>query len=274
MTDFEKELEEELKKLIEVEMNTNKNIEQNENQKFLLNQKIKKLRELLLAYEDGQRRIQNRLTELNGFADLKVPLPYEKELKEIIQDAVAKEIQKEYVREFDKKERPNSRKNLVLEDAFAKRKIMKNEKIINKKNQKIKDYRDLSNVGKVSQSKSSAEGATQNKANLKNKITQLANYWNKKYQNLLFSSTAVQDVAKSFSKPDFDNLDQALSRLNNEEELERKKTSPENADYYHSFRTSSGVKSRIFYQIMTEDFGNRRIVVRRIIKQYYTRFIK
>lgn len=262
MTEFEKNLERELKKLNYLENQAVKEIlQKSKEDKEVNDEEIKKLEALFDAYQQGQKRIQKYIDDLKGSFGSNEPYSYnEHELREIIRQLVEKELGKNSQDEKEKKEKTN----LVLENAMAKRKIMKKARIVSQKDKRIKDYEDLSRVGTVSSLKVSDQEEHK-------KITLLGNYWREKHQNLLFTPVAIEDVAKTFRKAEFDNLDLALNRLNIEEDLERKKIHPDSDDYYFSFRTVKGVKSRIFYRMMPEDFGSQRIVITQIIKQYHTR---
>lgn len=78
---------------------------------------------------------------------------------------------------------------------------------------------------------------------------------------------------RSFNQADFRELDRALKRLNNNENIKKRKLHPSSEDYYFSFGLSSGIEARIFYRLLPKDFGNRRRVITQIIKQYHTRFV-
>ena len=277
MTAFEKDFEKELEKINEVGRN-----EINENSVGLKkenSEEIKRLEKMLATYEEGIKHIQRRLDELKGPNESKETTSYgEKEMKELIQELLEKELRKNQSNEAVKKDDSNLAENLILENAIVKRKMIKNDRNNYQKDRRIKDYKDLSRVSKAPFLKGSEESDLGGENLFKReesqeKMTLLGIYWKEVHQNLLFTSEVIEDVAKTFTKKEFVPLDQALDHLNNEEDLERKKINPTNEDYYFSFRTLSGVKSRIFYQIMPKDFGNRRIVVTRIIKQYHTRSV-
>lgn len=277
MTAFEKNLEKEINKLNAIELNEkDKELKDLEKEK---EEEIIKLEKMQNTYEEGIRHIQKRLEELRGPVEVQETYPYdEEEMKEFIQLLVERELKKKFPKENSQKEKINSEENLVIENAIAKRQKVKNLVNTNQKDRRIKDYRDLSRVGRASGLNESDEPDVQGQSDpededIYKKVTLLGNYWKEKYQNLLFTSLVIDDVAKAFTQKEFLNLDRALGSLNNEKDLERKKISPENEDYYFSFLTLAGVKSRIFYQIMPKDFGNRRIVVTRVIKQYYTRSV-
>lgn len=282
MTAFEKELETKLRELIEIELETNTLLESEKDPFKTEEQEIKKLEQLAVAFEENKNRIDKKISDLKGLPAETDPIIYEKDLMELIQTAVSAEVQKNYgvyPENVKKQEDSPFEEELLLKNAVLKRNAKQlfdttkqKIKVNHQRAENIKDYQSLkSSTGNVESKKTTIEEV--DKEEVKKRTKLLGNYWSKTHTNLLFTATVIQDVTKTFNKIDFNDLDHALSQLNNDHEIERKKINPDSEDYYFSFRVASGVKSRIFYQIMPEDFGNKRIVITRIIKQYHTRVV-
>lgn len=287
MTSFEKELEAKLKKTIESEFEAetfdpikdeDKQLEKNEDE-------IERLEELAAAFEEGKIRIEERIRKLKGYPDKVDQAIYEKDLKELIKHIVQDEILKRREQRGLIQKELSSDQELVLKNEILKRNLKEfgvtTNKYFNpdtKKEQNIKDYQKLLVKNKANDLEFATEDSDisqseRNNRRLKDKKKLLGKYWSQAYSNLLFTSMVIEETVGSFNQADFRELDRALKRLNNNENIKKRKLHPSSEDYYFSFGLSSGIEARIFYRLLPKDFGNRRRVITQIIKQYHTRFV-
>lgn len=285
MTAFDKELEGKIKQLLALEQEEKNLDKKNHSQLISKEEEIKQLEKLAIAFEQGRARIDKKIRELKGIPTTD-PTIYEEDLQKIIQQAVEIEIQKKYGELANEKEAKLVEKELILKNAIVKRKMKDSiaSKNINRsgeheKDQNIKDYKLLSvaSTGKKEESfdkKNKDTVVAIDSKELQVKCKLLGSYWNVTHSNLIFTSAVIEDVAKTFTQKDFIDLEDALNQLNTNQEIKRKKINPDSEDYYLSFRVSSGVKSRIFYQMMPEASGQNKMVITRIVKQYHLRYVE
>lgn len=285
MTSFEKELELKVKQLLNLKKEKSKITRDNQSNIIGNKNEIEKLEQLATTLEKELVRINQRIKELKGIPVEESNLSAE-ELQKIIQQAVKTEIEKEYQKDVNKKEEKKLEKELILKNAIVKREMKHTIGSKNKKqsaeytkDQNIKDY-ELLSVASTSKKEKTIDKNKKEKIididekELKIRYKLLASYWNVTHSNLLFKSAVIQDVVKTFTQTDFIELDYALSQLNTNQGIKRKKIGLDSEDFYLSFQVASGIKARIFYQLIPDDLDKKKMVITRIVKQHNLRYVE